>query len=472
MIRRNQGIINLLNMLTDVLLIFLSYLLAVYVRFEILNGQRGTVDLLSGVYLLAAGAFSLLAAFIYYLLQMYSSYRLKSHPGEAFKVLLVNAVASLSIMAFFYLTRITDFPRLAVFLFWMFSSLFVITKRNILWAMLWHYRSLGYNQKHVAIVGNGHLARQYLEDVRENPQLGVSVDGYVSGVERPELGRCLGRYEELEKILERYPLDELIVALEPHETQFMKPVIAAADKEGVRLSLIPFYNDYIPPHPRIDAFGQSKLIDMRSTPLDSLGWAIVKRAMDIAGALLLILLTSPLMLAAAVGVKLSSPGPVLFRQERIGKDKKPFTMFKFRSMAASGREKTAWSTADDPRKTKFGSVIRKFSIDELPQFFNVLRGDMSLVGPRPEIPFHVQHFKEEVPLYLVRQQVRPGMTGWAQVHGLRGDTSIEERVRYDIWYIENWSLDLDVRILLKTAFGGMMNSEQLGSRKDEDKANV
>ena len=178
--------------------------------------------------------------------------------------------------------------------------------------------------------------------------------------------------------------------------------------------------------------------------------------------MLLIILTSPVMLAVAIGVKLSSPGPVLFRQERIGLNKKPFMMYKFRSMRVNTEENTAWSTNADPRKTRFGSLIRKFSLDELPQFFNVLKGDMSLVGPRPEIPFHVEHFKEEIPRYLVRQQVRPGCTGWAQVNGLRGDTDIAERIRYDIWYIENWTVALDLKIIFRTVFGGkMINDEKL-----------
>ena len=200
---------------------------------------------------------------------------------------------------------------------------------------------------------------------------------------------------------------------------------------------------------------------MRITPLDDIGWAMVKRAMDIVGSLVLILLSSPVMLAVAAGVRLSSPGPILFCQERVGKDKRPFKMYKFRSMRITGTEDTGWSTDADPRKTRFGSFIRKFSLDELPQFFNVLRGDMSLIGPRPEVPFHVSRFKEEIPLYLLRQQVRPGITGWAQVNGLRGDTSIEERVKYDLWYIENWSIWLDLKILLMTAFGGMVNKEKI-----------
>lgn len=465
MIRKNQNFLNLLNMASDAFLVFISYSLAMFVRVEVLGGSV-KLPLTSWLYQLMAAGCGLVVVLIYYILQMYGSYRLKREPSEMFKVLLVNGIVSLAVMAFFYLRRITEFPRLAVFLFWLFSSAFVVAKRSICWGLLRYYRSLGYNQKHVAIVGNGHLAKQYLNDIRANPQLGVTVVGYISGVEKSGLGKCLGRYEDIEAILKKYDLDELIVALEPHETQFMKAILAAADKEGVRLSLIPFYNDYIPPHPTIDVIGKSKLIDLRSTPLDNLGWAIVKRVMDIVGSLVLILVSSPIMLVTAIGVKLSSPGPILFRQERIGKNKKPFTMLKFRSMAVTKTEKTGWTTDKDPRKTRFGSFIRKFSIDELPQFFNVLLGDMSLIGPRPEVPYHVRHFKEEIPLYLVRQQVRPGITGWAQVNGLRGDTSIEDRVVYDIWYIENWSLGLDIKILWKTAFGGMINSEKLVLEKD------
>ena len=186
----------------------------------------------------------------------------------------------------------------------------------------------------------------------------------------------------------------------------------------------------------------------------------MKRTMDIVGALALITLTSPLMLFAAVGVKLSSPGPVLFKQERVGKDKKPFSMYKFRSMRINTRQQTGWSTDVDDRKTKFGSLIRKCSIDELPQFFNVLKGDMSLVGPRPEVPFYVDQFKEEIPRYMVKHQVRPGITGWAQVNGFRGDTSIRGRIEHDLYYIENWNPLFDIRILLMTVFKAV-NREKL-----------
>ena len=187
---------------------------------------------------------------------------------------------------------------------------------------------------------------------------------------------------------------------------------------------------------------------------------IIKRAIDIMGSIVALILFSPIMLVVAILVKKSSPGPIIFAQERIGLGNKPFKMYKFRSMRVNDRQTTGWSTNSDPRKTRFGSFIRKFSIDELPQFFNVLKGDMSLVGPRPELPFFVNQFKESVPLYMVKHQVRPGITGWAQVNGFRGDTSIKGRIEHDIYYIENWTFLFDIKILFMTVFR-FSNSEKL-----------
>lgn len=465
MIRKNQKIINLLNILSDAALIFISYFAALALRFEVLDGKESLLPLHSGTYLAVAAGYSVLLVLVYCCFHMYGSYRFKDPGSEIVSLLLINGIGVLTLMALLYFTRIVDFSRLAIFFFWLFSSLFTIAKRTIVRAALRHYRKLGYNQKHVILVGSGHFAHQYAEDIQANPHMGFTLDGYVSREVRQGLGKRLGSYEELEEILLHNNPDELIVALEPQEIGYMRPILAAADKEGVRISIIPFYNDYFPSHPTIDVVGRTKLVNMRATPLDNLAWAMVKRAGDIVGSLAGIVLTSPIMLITAIGVKLSSPGPILFKQERMGKDKKIFKMWKFRSMRITGTEDIGWSTENDPRKTKFGSFIRKFSIDELPQFFNVLAGQMSMVGPRPEVPYYVRQFKEEIPLYLVRQQVRPGMTGWAQVHGLRGDTSIEARVEYDIWYIENWSVGLDSKILFRTVFGGMVNREKLVDQK-------
>lgn len=330
------------------------------------------------------------------------------------------------------------------------------------WYDRWRHRR-GEGFRHILLVGGGKMAAQYLLALEHNPYYGFRVDGYIAL--RPTPGftpRYLGGYDKLDLALSEPGIDEVVVALDADEMDRISKVFAACDKQGVRITMVPFYNDYLPARPTIDALGDCKLINVRQTPFDNILNAFVKRLLDVLGSLCLIVLTSPIMLAVAVGVKLSSPGPIIFKQKRVGLNKREFMMYKFRSMRQNAGEQTGWSTDSDPRKTRFGSLIRKFSLDELPQFFNVLKGDMSLVGPRPEVPFHVEHFKEEIPRYLVRQQVRPGVTGWAQINGLRGDTDIAERIRYDIWYIENWTLALDIKILFRTVFGGkMINDEKL-----------
>jgi len=464
-IRRNQKLLNAVNMILDALLILFSYLLATYIRYDIMYGAFPALQLAwSPACLRGALVYTVVLVSAFYAFRLYGSYRFQSQIRELSVIFMINAVGAAAITAVLYVTRFADFSRLAIFFFFLLSTVLVSAKRICLRALLRYFRKKGYNQKHVIVVGNGHFARQYMEDVKGRPYLGFVVDGYVSKTEKVNMGKRLGEYEDLQSVLEEYSADELIVALEPHEIHFMEHVLTCADKEGIKVCIIPFYNDYIPTHPVVDVIGHTKLINIRTTPLDNVLWQIAKRAMDIVGALCLAVLTSPLMIVAAIGVRLSSPGPIIFKQERVGKNKKEFRMYKFRSMRVNDTADTAWSTDADPRKTRFGSFIRKCSIDELPQLFNVLKGDMSLVGPRPEIPFYVRHFKEEVPLYLVRQQVRPGITGWAQVHGLRGDTSIEKRVEYDIWYIENWSLWLDIKILFMTAFGGMKNNEKFAKR--------
>ena len=459
MVKKNQVFLNWINVLSDAALIFISYFIAVFFRFRVLSGivsERMTAP----IYIYIVATISLGIVFTYYIAHVYRSQRMKRLGGAAAKIISINGIGTLFMVAVLYLLRVMNFSRWALFAFWCIASFLVVLKHAILRLILHYYRKQGYNLRHVAIVGNGKSAVQYKKDIKKNPQYGYRIAGYFSKVENPALGKCLGAYEDIADYLEANPLDELVVALEPHEVQHMKHVLTAADKEGVRVTLIPFFNDYYPAHPTIETIGKTKMVNLRATPLDNIGWAMIKRTMDLVGSLILIILCAIPMIIIAIGVKLSSPGPVFFCQERVGRDKKPFKMLKFRSMRTD-IDHNGWSTDNDNRKTKFGSFIRKFSLDELPQLFNVFVGQMSLIGPRPELPFYVSQFKEEVPLYLVRQQIRPGMTGWAQVNGFRGDTSIESRVEYDIWYIENWSLGLDLKILWKTAFGGMINSEQL-----------
>ena len=360
-----------------------------------------------------------------------------------------------------YVFRLEDFSRGVLGIYFLCSSTVLLAKRAAVRSLLRYARSRGYNLKHMLVIGGGTLAQRYIQSVEKRPWLGIHVDGCI----RPENGMLT----QLEKRIHGAGIDEVILALEPDELDVTRDVIRICEKCGTKVSVIPFYNDVIPTRPTIDTVGKLKLIQLRTTPLDDPLNAFAKRAFDASVSFLLLVLLSPLLLGLAIAIKLSSPGPVFFKQERIGLNKKKFVMYKFRSMRVNDTQDTAWSSQTDDRRTRVGALMRKTSLDELPQLLNTLKGDMSLVGPRPEIPYYVEQFRETVPLYMVKYQVRPGMTGWAQVNGYRGDTSIPARVEHDLWYIENWSFGLDLKILLMTAFGGMINSEKLGSAKEEGK---
>ena len=235
--------------------------------------------------------------------------------------------------------------------------------------------------------------------------------------------------------------------------------MASCEKSGVHTKFIPDYNNMIPTRPYTEDLEGLPVINIRHVPLNNLFNKSVKRIVDMFGALVAIGLFSPVMLLTAVIIKITSPGPLIYCQERVGLHNRPFKMYKFRSMEvqAPAAEKSRWTTPNDSRVTPIGRFIRKTSIDEMPQLFNVLMGEMSLVGPRPERPFFVDKFKEEIPRYMIKHQVRPGMTGWAQVNGYRGDTSITKRIEHDLYYIENWTLGLDFKILFLTFFKGFIN---------------
>ena len=235
--------------------------------------------------------------------------------------------------------------------------------------------------------------------------------------------------------------------------------MAGCEKSGVHTKFIPDYGNIIPTIPYMEDLQGLPIIHIRHVPLNSLPNAMVKRAVDIFGSLVGIILFSPIMLVTAIAIKLTSPGPIIFCQERVGLHNRPFKMYKFRSMTVQdpGKEKSRWTTPGDSRVTTVGKIIRRTSIDETPQFFNILMGDMSLVGPRPERPFFVEKFKEEIPRYMIKHQVRPGLTGWAQVNGYRGDTSIIKRIEHDLYYIENWTLGFDFKIMFLTVFKGFIN---------------
>ena len=460
MIRENQKILNRFNVLTDAALICLMIPVAYWLRFRVLHGTE-TVPLAS--YLRLGMFITLVELFVFAARGIYQTTRVLSIRTEVVKLLEASLFVALLLLGWLFLSHEEHYSRLLLAIFFVLSTGNVICKHVVIRKSLRKLRKTGRNLKHVLIVGSGKNAGRYLDTIRRNREIGFDAVGCIAG-QPGGLGiPYLGGYEALENVLESQQPDEVVSAIELEDYGRTPHIIACCEKAGVKLSIIPFYAEYMPTHPQYDDLDGIPLLNIRRIPLENYGNAILKRAMDIILALVMLIALSPLMLLCAVGVKLSSPGPVLFRQQRVGKGKKRFTMYKFRSLVVNAASDTAWSQKTDTRRTNFGAWIRHFSLDELPQLFNVLLGDMSLIGPRPELPAFVNRFKEEIPLYMVRHQVRPGITGWAQIHGFRGDTPIKERVEHDIWYIENWSFWLDIQILLETLFcGRFINDEQPG----------
>ncbi len=462
MIRENQKLLNQINVISDALILFLSLPFAFWFRFYVLPSGIITVPLQKYWALnlsLMLGHLLCYAAF-----GLYSSLR-RTALSKELSLLCFSSVLNLSAsLSFLFLFWEMHYSRMTLAIYFVLSLGVVSCKRILLRLYLRRLRRAGYNQKHVVLLGTGVTARSYLKAIQTQRSLGYHAVGYVARQAAPDMDSLsyLGSFDRLESILERLQPDEVVAALDAEDLPLTPGIINLCEKLGLKLSLIPFYAEHMSSTPQFDSIGNIPLLNIRRVPLDNWGNAVCKRLVDIAGSLALILLTSPIMLVCAVGVRLSSPGPVIFRQQRVGRNKKKFSMYKFRSMRVNSQQTTRWSTDRDERKTPFGAFLRKYSLDELPQFFNVLKGDMSLVGPRPELPHFVEQFKDEIPLYMVKHQVRPGITGWAQVNDLRGDTSIRARVEHDIYYIENWSLWLDIKILFVTIFKGKFkNSEQL-----------
>lgn len=466
MIRKNQKQLNRLNALSDGVLVWLSYLFSSWLWLDVVRGSSNMASVHGGegnmlwvALLYAVWTVVMLGCF-----KVYRTNRIKGLRLEIRNIVLSNALTILMVAALLYLFRLTEFSRGVLAVFYLTVCTVLVGKRLVMRYLLRWMRRRGYNLKHMLVVGSGELAQRYARTVQQDSSLGIRVDAIIPTGERMA--------QAMEARLHGDGIDEVILALEPEETQLTVQLIQLCDKSGVKASIVPFYNDVIPTRPTIDVIGDLKLVQLRTTPLDEPLNALLKRSFDVLSSGVLLVLLSPLMLLIALAVRLSSPGPVFFRQERVGLNKRHFFMYKFRSMRVNAAQDTAWSTRQDDRRTWVGSLLRKTSLDELPQLWNVFKGEMSLVGPRPEIPCFVEQFRETVPLYMVKYQVRPGITGWAQINGLRGDTSIPARVEHDLWYIEHWTLGLDLKIIFRTIFGGMINQEELAhsSRRQDTHA--
>ncbi len=465
MIRDNQKYFNRLLVLLDAVVIAASYFAA---WFFWLGGS--VVELLPGTGILAKEFyFSVLIAVIpgYLLLyntcDMYSSKRTAKQKYELFNIIRANTIGLLAIMVFMYAAKILDFSRGMMALFYGINIVAEAIMRRSVRYTLRYFRKKGYNRKHILLVGYSRAAESYVDKILMNPEWGYEVCGILDN--RIPLGtaykgiKVTGEIDRLSDILEENKLDEIGITLALEDYDFLEDIVNICEKSGVHTKFIPDYNRVIPSSPYLEDLGGLAVVNIRRVPLTNTANMMVKRLVDIFGAIVAIILFSPFMLTAAIGIKLTSKGPLIFKQERVGLHNRPFKMYKFRTMEVQKEEeeKKGWTKKNDPRVTGIGKILRKTSIDEMPQFFNVLKGDMSLVGPRPERPLFVEKFREEIPRYMIKHQVRPGLTGWAQVNGYRGDTSIRKRIEFDLYYIENWTLGFDLKILFLTFFKGFIN---------------
>ena len=463
MIKENQKHFNRLQVVIDAFVIALSYFLAWVIKFYVpfLNDNVGRLPFrvyMSALLFIVPGYLILNYAF-----NMYTPKRMQGRRLELSNIIKANTIGMFLFVGVLYLVKQIDFSRHVIFIFYVVNIFLETLSRNLIRLGLRQMRSKGYNQKHVLLVGYSRAAEEYIDRILANPQWGYKVRGILddhieAGTEYKGI-KVLGRIANLMVILPQNHLDEIAITLGLNEYYRLEQIVALCEKSGVHTKFIPDYNRIIPTKPYTEDILGLPVINIRYVPLSNTFNALIKRIMDLGGALAAIVLFSPVMLFSVIMIKLTSPGPLIYKQERVGLHNRNFMMYKFRSMDVQPpeEEKKAWTVKDDPRVTNFGKFMRKTSIDELPQLFNVLRGEMSLVGPRPERPFFVEKFREEIPRYMIKHQVRPGLTGWAQVNGYRGSTSIRKRIEYDLYYIENWTIGLDIKILFLTVFKGFVN---------------
>ena len=469
MIKDNQKTLNQFHIIIDGILIILAYISAYYLRFKVLSaiplfklddGEQfyKLPYLVRYLYILVPGYL-----IIYSISNMYKPQRSHSKRIMVWNLVKANILGFLLFTTVLFFAKDMDVSRKFSVIFSVVNVMFGISFRLILTKILRELRKKGFNQKHILIVGYSRAAEGYIDRIAGNPDWGYHIYGILD--DTMEVGttykkvKVIGNTEELQSILAQNDLDEIVVTLSINEYSKLEYLVGLCEKAGAHTKFIPDYHNIIPSIPVMEDLNGLPVINIRNVPLSNTFNSVIKRLVDIFGAIVALILFSIPMAVVALIIKCTSPGPVIFSQVRVGLHNREFKMYKFRSMVVQSEktEKKAWTTANDSRVTPIGRFIRKTSIDELPQLFNILCGDMSLVGPRPERPYFVEKFKEEVPRYMIKHQVRPGLTGWAQINGYRGDTSIRKRIECDLYYIENWTLGLDFKILFLTIFKGFIN---------------
>jgi Undecaprenyl-phosphate glucose phosphotransferase len=442
----------------DALMVFFAFGLAYIIRAEVpwpgpLINQKPITDY--------AGLMAIQIACVVGTLGFYRLYYVRRATSRidlfysVFAGVSIGTLLSVALSAFTLKNSVfeVDYPRVMIIYSWLLSILLIMIGRSVHQAIRTSLRDRGIGKDRLLVVGTGEVAQIIIQRIQWSPQLGYELLGVVNGEEQGDdvLGvPLLGTPEDLPRLIDELAVDEVIIAIPEQGHREVLRIISYCERGRVSIKVFPDLFQFIASDPDIHDLGGLPLLSIHDYAMH--GYRLIfKRVMDLAGAVVGLILFSPLMMLAAVAIKLESPGPVFFIQERMGLDGRPFLMIKFRSMREDAeKDGPGWTRRNDPRQTRLGAFMRRIDVDELPQFINVLLGEMSLVGPRPEQPYYVNRFRESVPRYMERHREKAGMTGWAQVNGLRGDTSIGERTKYDIWYTENWSILLDVKIIVRT----------------------
>ena len=462
MIKDNQTYFNRLHVILDAMITAISYIAAWYIRIVLFaEPGKGVLPMetyFTALYFIVPGYLLL-----YWMANLYRSKRFSSPWKEAVDVIRANIFGLVLFFVALYIVNEPNFSRSMIFVFFGINIFIMLLVRKVLRVALRSIRKRGYNIKHILLVGYSRATEAYIDRLLANPEWGYMVCGILddkipAGTLYRDI-KVLGGIGNLQYILPENKMDEIGITLSLADYDKLEELVNLCEKYGVHTKFIPDYNSVIPSNPYTEDLQGLPVINIRRVPLTNTFNLMVKRIVDIFGSLVAIVIFSPIMLISAIAIKAGDGGEVIFKQTRVGLHNKEFEMYKFRTMRKQTEEDEAkgWTKKDDERVTKFGKFLRRTSLDEVPQFFNILKGDMSLVGPRPERPQWVEKFKEEIPRYMIKHQVRPGLTGWAQVNGYRGDTSIYKRIEYDIYYIENWSFTFDIKIMFLTIFKGFIN---------------
>lgn len=462
MLKRYQNLVGGVLGLADASIIVLAWLLAYWLRFSwpIIPVTKGFPAF--AAYAALTPFVALLWLTVFASMRVYQFSRAFGRRDEILALMKAHALALLLFVTLTYLFEAYKYSRLVTLYFGVLAGFALIAMRLLVRAVFKALRVRGYNLRYVLIAGEGPAVERLIERIDGFPELGLRVRGIVTHEDSPTVGvsgkPVLGHFGQIAAVIQRFKVGEVMIALPWSRQDEVSRLLELLKDETTDVRLVPDVHAYVTLGCEVEDFDGVPVVRINDSPL--IGWyAAAKRLTDIVVASVALLVLSPLLLLLALLVKLTSPGPVLYAQERMGLDGRTFQMLKFRSMKLDAEAATGavWARELDDRRTLFGSLLRRTSLDELPQLWNVLSGEMSLVGPRPERPVFVRKFREEIPHYMLRHKVKSGITGWAQINGWRGNTSLRRRIECDLYYIQNWSYALDLKILTLTLWKGFVN---------------